>query len=313
MSTYVVLNFEDKIGSTDKGAADSTILALTHRYETKKQRSGLGKLFLGKHAVREHRCVEEQPVVGFTTNAGTLQTIRQACASAEKVYLVLHGDPRTTDTAYTNAIGKVGVVNLCSSAQLAAFLAGVLPRKDHQRLALVMCYGARCKDYRSANVNHQGAMGINDLKTSFAYRLVYELVQLGFNPLLSAVTGKIQHNTQTGQALIEREELIDVNMELAEASRTYSQDAKPHGGGAVFMKTEEGRRQYDGIKNIQAQLQQVRTQLPQGDESNKYGKLVFKYKGTTLTVVNKYGGQGTNAVAAGTVLYSGALVAPGAA
>ena len=38
MSTYVVLNFEDKIGSTDKGAADSTILALTYRYETKKQR-----------------------------------------------------------------------------------------------------------------------------------------------------------------------------------------------------------------------------------------------------------------------------------
>jgi len=312
VSSYVVLNFEDKIGSTAKGA-DSPILALTHRYETRKQRSGLGRMFLGKHKVNEHRCVQELPMVGFTTDATTLQTIRQACASAEKVYLVLHGDPRTTDTAYTNAIGKVGVVNLCSSAQLAAFLSGVLPRKDHQKIALVMCYGARCKDYRSANVNHQGAMGINDLKTSFAYRLVYELVQLGFNPLVSAVTGKIQHNAQTGHALIEREELIDINMELAEASRTFTQDAKLHGGGGEFKKTDEGKRQFDGIKDIQAQLQQARTHLPQGDESNKYGKLVFKYKNATLKIVNKYGGQGANAVTAGTVLYSGALVTPGAA
>lgn len=313
MSSYVILNFEDKIGSLMKGAADSTIAALKYRYENVKQNKGLVKMFVGKNAVNEHRCVTDTPAIGFTTDATTLQAIRAACASAEKVYLVLHGDPRTTDTAYTNAIGAVGVVNLCTSHQLAAFLDGVLPNKAHQPIALVMCYGARCKDYRSANVNHQGAMDIGNLKTSFAYRLVYELVQLGRTPLMSAVTGKIQHDSTSGRALVEREELIDVNMELAELSRQFTQDAKLAGGGDVYKKTGPGKAQFDGIKQLQDQRQGVRATLGGGDESNKYGKLVFKYKGTTLTIANKYGGQGPASVGPGTIIYSGPLVTPGAA
>jgi hypothetical protein len=207
----------------------------------------------------------------------------------------------------------VGVVTLCDSHQLAAFLDGLLPNKDQQRLALVMCYGARCKDYRSANVNHQGAMAIGDLKTSFAYRLVYELVQLNRTPLVSAVTGKIQHDNTSGRALVEREELIDVNMELAESMRTFTQDAKLHGGGEVFKQTATGKSQFDAIKVLQDTRKDVRGTLGSGDESNKYGKLVFRYKGTTLTIANKYGGQGPGAVGPGTIIYTGPLVAPGAA
>jgi hypothetical protein len=296
-----------------KGAADSTIAALKHRYEGLKQTKGFTKFFVGKNAVNEHRCVTETPTIGFTTDATILQGIRQACASAAKIYVVLHGDPRTTDTAYTNAVGSVGVVTLCSSHQLAAFLDGILPNKDQQRIALVMCYGARCKDYRSANVNHQGAMDIGDLKTSFAYRLMYELVQLNRTPLISAVTGKIQHNNTTGRALVEREELIDVNMELAESMRTFTQDAKLHGGGEAFKKTATGKSQFDAIKVLQDTRKDVRGTLGSGDESNKYGKLVFRYKGTTLAIANKYGGQGPAAVGPGTIIYSGPLVTPGTA
>lgn len=109
--------------------------------------------------------------------------------------VVLHGDPRTTDTAYTNAIGATGVVALCSSRQLAALLATILPKNDKQILALVMCHDARCKDYRSANVNQQGAMDISFLRTRCAYRFVYEPAQLGIRPNLTAVTGKIQHDS----------------------------------------------------------------------------------------------------------------------
>ena len=313
MSSYAVLNFEDKIGGTHKGAADGTIKALEFRYETLKQNKGIKALFQGKHSVDEYRCVQELPMVGFTTDGPTLQPIRQACNSAKKIYLVMHGDPRTTDTAYTNAVGAIGVLALASSNQLAAFLSGVLPHKDKQHIALVMCYGARCKDYRSANVNHQGAMSIDNLKTSFAYRLVYELVQLGYSPLLTAVTGKIQHDNTSGRALIEHEELIDVNMELAVASKQYTQDAKLNGGGELYKQTIPGKAQMDGIKNLQDTRKDIRATLTAGDESNKYGKLVYQYKNATLTIVNKYGSTGANSVGAQTTLYSGALVTPGAA
>lgn len=313
MPDYVIINLEDKIADTGVGAADSTRLALKLRYEVNKQRSGLAAKIMGKNTVNEHRCVDGPPLVGFTTHAPTLFTIRQACQAAEKIYVVVHGDPRTTDTCYTNAVGGMGVQPLCNSAQLAAFLATILPHKDKQRIALVMCYGARCRDFRSANVNHQGAMGINDLRTSFAYRLVYELAQLGYRQTLSAVTGKIQHDSTSGRALIEKEELIDVNMELAEASRTFTQDAAPHGGGAAFRKTAAGKAQFDGITALQGQRNTIRANLGGGDEANKYGKLVFKVSGINITIVNKYGGPGATDVDAGTVLYKGPLLGPGAA
>lgn len=311
MSDYVILNFEDKIGGTGKGAADSTVKALEYKYTNLKQSRGLKALFVGKNKVNEHRCVVETPVIGFVSDATTLQGIKSACANAKKVYIVLHGDPRTTDTAYTNAIGAIGVVALCSSQQLAAFLATILPKNDKQILALVMCYGARCKDYRSANVNHQGAMDIGNLKTSFAYRLLYELAQLGFRPNLTAVTGKIQHDNTSGRSLIEREELIDVNMELAEIQRQFTQDAKLGGGGEAWKKTDTGKQQFDTIKKLQDDRKDIRATLKGGDESNKYGKLVYRYKPTTLTIANKYGGAGTGDVGPGTIIYKGPLVVPG--
>jgi hypothetical protein len=310
MSRYVVLNFEDKIGGTGKGAADGTIKALTYRYTTVQKPKGLMKLFVGKHAVEEHRCVDEVPAIGFTSDATTISRIRAACGGAAKIYLVLHGDPRTTDTAYTNAIGSVGVTALCTSAQLADFLALVLPKKDKLALALVMCYGARCKNFRSKNVNHQGLIDEDDLRTSFAYRLFYELVHRGYSPILSAVTGKIQHDSTSGRALVEREELIDVNMDLAEIQRQFTQDAKAVGGGAEWKKTDTGKAQWDEITRLKTEREDVRKQLKGGDESNKYGKLVYRYKSGTLTIVNKYGGTGTGSVGPGTVIYSGLLWNP---
>src|SRR5689334_6968403 len=97
MSKYVVLNFEDKIADTQKGAADSTISGLKGRYERIKQPKGISALFLSKNTVTEHRCVEGGTQIKFTQDAGRLSTIKAACSSAEKIYLVMHGDPRTTD------------------------------------------------------------------------------------------------------------------------------------------------------------------------------------------------------------------------
>ena len=143
-----------------------------------------------------------------------------------------------------------------------------------------------------------------------AERITAYLKEAGYAPTVTAVTGKIQHDHTSGRALIEREELIDVNMELAETSRKFTQDAKPHGGGQEFKKTTGGQAQFAQINALQAQRTAIRKDLPAGDESNKYGKLVYRVRNGILTIVNKYGADGDNAVGPQTVLYSGAPVPP---
>lgn len=330
MSQYIVLNFEDKITDTQKGAADSTILGLKARYEVIKKPKGISSLFLSSNSVTEHRCVEAAPIK-FTDDAGRLATIRAACTGAKKIYLVMHGDPRTTDLCYTNAVpATAGVLQLASPVQLAAFLAKVLVgAKSGYRLALVMCYGARCKDYKSANVNHQGMIPQADLITSFAYRLFYALVHgQGIKASLSAVTGKISHDSNTGGALVEVEEMIDLNMEFSESNSAKlasmraavgelkaldQQDAQYKAKYAAWTTSDEGSALMQRVKTAQDTRKSVAASLPMPKKSgsmHKYGKIEYRIKGSTLTIASRYGDSATG-LAAGTVLYSGPLLQPG--
>lgn len=330
MSQYAVLNFEDKIADTQKGAADSTILGLKARYESRKQSKGLTRLFLGKNSVTEYRCVEIGPPIQFTGDATRLATIRAACSQAKKVYLVMHGDPRTTDACYTNSVGSAaGVVHLASPVQLAAFLARVFdPGREH-RLALVMCYGARCRNYLSSKVNHQGMIPQADLVTSFAYRLFYSLVHdHGFKVRLSAVTGKISHDSTTGGAMVEVEEMIDLNMEFSDANRAKldsmkaavgplkplnEQDAAYKTNYTAWTQSAEGVALTQKVKGIQDAKKTVQDTLPTAKSSgmmHKYGKIEYRFQNNILTVASKYGDTSTS-LQPGTVLYSGGLLAPG--
>lgn len=331
MSQYIVLNFEDKITDTQKGAADSTILGLKARYEVVKKPKGISALFLSRNSVTEHRCVDAGPPIKFTDDAGRLATIRAACSGAKKIYLVMHGDPRTTDLCYTNAVpSTAGVVQLASAVQLAAFLAKVLVGGKHEhRLALVMCYGARCKTYLSANLNHQGMIPQQDLVTSFAYRLYHALVHdHAIKASLSAVTGKISHDSQTGGALVEVEEMIDLNMEFSEANTAKlasmkaavgapkpldQQDATYKANYAAWSTGAEGSALSQRVKNAQDARKGVAAALPipkRSGSMHKYGKIEYRLKGSTLTIRSKYGDSATSLVA-GTALYSGPLLPPG--
>jgi hypothetical protein len=331
VSQYAILNFEDKIADTQKGAADSTILGLKARYENRKQNKGVSRLFLGKNSVTEYRCVEVGPPIGFTGNTTRLAAIRAACSQAKKVYLVMHGDPRTTDACYTNTVGSsAGVVHLASPVQLAAFLARVFePGRDY-RLALVMCYGARCRNYLSSQVNHQGMIPQADLVTSFAYRLFYSLVHdHGFKVRLSAVTGKISHDSTTGGAMVEVEEMIDLNMEFSNANRAKLDSMKAAVGGApkalneqdadykanytAWSQSAEAIALTQRVKGIQDAKKSVLATLPPQKSSgamHKYGKIEYRYKDNKLTIASKYGDTSTT-LQPGTVLYSGGLLAPG--
>lgn len=331
MSEYIVLNFEDKITDTQKGAADSTILGLTARYEVRKKPKGIKSLFLSSHAVTEHRCVEEGPPLKFTDDATRLTAIKGACSTAKKIYLVMHGDPRTTDCCYTNAVpSTAGVVRLASAKQLAAFLATVLVgRKDEYRLALVMCYGARCKNYLSADVNHQGMIPQSDLVTSFAYRLYHALVQThSIDARLSAVTGKISHDSTTGGAMVEVEEMIDLSMEFSEANSAKlasmkavvgqpkplnQQDDTYKANYKTWNTSDEGIATTKRVQDAQKARSDMLATLPTPKKSgamHKYGKIAYRLKGGTLTIISKYGDSATS-LKAGTVLYSGPLLSPG--
>ena len=331
MSRYIVLNFEDKITDTHIGAADSTIQGLKKRYEVIKSPKGISSVFASKNSVTEHRCVDAGPPIKFSEDAARLTAIRSACSGTEKVYLVMHGDPRTTNVCYTNAVpSTAGVVQLATAWQLAAFLAKVLVGgKQEFRLALVMCYGARCRNYVSANVNHQGMIPQADLVTSFAYRLFYALVHdHAIKARLSAVTGKISHNSQTGGAMVEVEEMIDLNMEFSEAKSAKlasmreavgapksldKQDATYKANYAAWSTSTTGAAVIQRFKTAQDASKAAEAKLPKEKASgsmHKYGKIEYRIKGDKLTIASKYGDSATG-LKAGTVLYSGELLTPG--
>ncbi|HEY8258092.1 MAG TPA: hypothetical protein VIG08_10595 [Gemmatimonadales bacterium] len=331
MSRYIILNFEDKITDTQKGAADSTILGLKARYEVIKNPKGISGVFMSKNTVTEHRCVEAGPPIKLTDDATRISAIRAACGGAEKIYLVMHGDPRTTDVCYTNAVpSTAGVVQLVSAPQLAAFLAKVLvSTKQEGRLALIMCYGARCRDYVSANVNHQGMIPQADLVTSFAYRLFYALVHdHAVKARLSAVTGKISHDSKTGGAMVEVEEMIDLNMEFSEANSAKlasmrdavgapkalnEQDATYKASYAAWSSSPAGAALTQRVKTAQDARKAVVSKLPTEKASgsmHKYGKIEYRLKGSKLIIASKYGDSAAG-LKAGTVLYSGDLLTPG--
>ena len=331
MAKYVVLNFEDRIDDTAIGAADSTIKGLKARYEKRRAPRGIKKLFLAKHHVIEHRCVEPDAPLRFTDDPARIAAMRSDCQSSEKIYLVMHGDPRATDTCFTNAVpSTAGVLALANAKQLSAYLARLLPpRKARYRLALVMCYGARCKAYLSAEVNHQGMIPQQHLVTSFAYRLFQPLVtNHAVNASLSAVTGKIAHDSSTGGAMVEVEEMIDLNMEFSDVNREKLASMRAAVGGELLPQNEqsaaykqrmadwqqsaEGKAKLGAFGDVMARRKQASAALtgPKASGSmHKYGKIEYRLVPAGIRIASKYG-DSTGGLAAGTVLYEGPILAP---
>ena len=350
MPKYIVLNFEDKYQSQHKGAADSTIQVLQKRYEVTKQNRGLTKLFVGKNSLTEHRPVEVNGnAIAFTTDQARIQRMSADCAVAEKIYVVAHGDPRTPDVCYTNALQGVGVVRLTDYAGLANFLKSVIPaRKSVIRIALVMCYGARCRRYQRAEVDHSGMIDKDDLKTSFAYQLFKELVPAR-SVKLTAVTGKIQHETTQGCALVEHEDMIDENMEFSEAARAqtlskgdlvgrFNELQKTNTGQAINAAVKNFREnphtvavtpldQYardlvnwenTGGNAVMARVKDAQqakkaaaekiSTIGQNTDMRKYGKFIYTYEKGVLRIVNKYGKLNDPVMQPMTVLYAGQLL-----
>ncbi|MHC4266921.1 MAG: hypothetical protein ACYSTS_00515 [Planctomycetota bacterium] len=328
MPGYTILNFEDKIGSgLTAAASEKSINGITRRYEERKQNTGLKKKFIGSNTVTEYRCVNEKPV-GFTKDKLRIDEIRTACMQAKKIYAMMHGDPRQTDKCFTNTGNSFGVVDLATSEQMAKFLSSVIRGSSSKtKIALIMCYGARCTRYKSAEVNHMSMIDEDDLASSFAYRLFYHLVDKhGYKGQLTAVTGKISHEA-TGRAKIEQEDMIDLNMDVAEANRLVRESKKPAVGGTLLpqnMQDQTYKDNYNAWKDTADAKELLRnanearkakgakmSELKSDGTQEKYGKFLYCIKMGKLKIASKYGDPNNpTGMKPGTLLYSGPLMNP---
>jgi hypothetical protein len=329
VSTYVVLNFEDRIDAADAGAAEATIRGLTNRYTGRKgPKTAWGKRHF-PNAVIEHRCVEPGPAKALTTDAGRLAAMRRDCTAATKIYLVMHGDPRQTDKCFTNATpATAGVVELTHPKGIAQFLNRVLgARRTAYRVALIMCYGARCRRYLTADVHHQKRIANADLVTSFAYRLFHELVDTySLDVRLSAVTGKISHEESSGRAMVEVDEMIDVSMAFSDAVRDRKDAMTAAVGGALLplneqspaykQQVEDWKASPDGVAKNQAYVDARLAKDAMAGQLGarsfglaKYGKIEYRKWGRGIRIASRYGDT-TTGLRAGAVLYSGPILAP---
>lgn len=329
MPGYVLLNFEDPIGNYS-GALQSSV-------------AGIGvKANVKGHQVQTFDCVEliTRYITGQPTpiTAPDLTALQVACVGADKIYVVIHGDPRRGTVGLTTNMQQ-----LCTAAQLAVFMLRIVPARQAQyTISMIMCYGARSATWQHALVDHQGKMPAQVLSTSFAYQLFKEICTLR-DIRLTARTGRVNHNAQSGVVYVEEDMAIDEYIATDEynkdiianrAQRQAPVDAAKtqfllNGGNdqqwtAMFDKHRLNANapavgpQEMVIKPFVAWLYHGKQAtvdaydaawMQAGNiERAKYGKLVYTYTGGKLKVVNKYGNPHDKKIKAGYVLYSGPLL-----
>lgn len=325
MSNFVVINLADPGGI-------GAIASLRQGVTAKQRRTGLGRVLYGQHAVDQVDAfallAADQNHTLQRTDPG-LQALRQLCVRSKKIYLATHGVPTDVDHAFANAAGGVP---LCTARELARFMLMALPQRDEAyNIALVMCYGARTATYRSAQLDHQGMVPINDLRTSFAYKFFRDVAR-SRHLRMTARTGAVAFDAATGRSTVEQEMSIDARIDkdilvrqphvvpLTQANRALEVQAAQGGNGTydAFRNLsnqfrndpnrvannadEQTIKDYQGL--MRDRQQYVDIMDAHGDLA-KYGKLVFTYVGGTLTIINKYGVNG--GIAPNTTLYQGLM------
>jgi hypothetical protein len=224
MPGYVLLNFEDPIGQYG-GALQSSIAGIGVKGNVKG------------HAVQTFDCVEliRRYITGLPApiTAQDLTALDLACFSADKIYVVIHGDPRRGAVGLTTDMQQ-----LCTAAQLAVFLLRIVPvRQAQYTISMIMCYGARSATWQHALADHQGRMSPQILATSFAYRLFKEICTLR-NVRLTARTGRVNHNPGTGVVNVEEDMAIDEYIDMDEYNKDIIANKPMHEGPVNAAKLQ---------------------------------------------------------------------------
>jgi len=329
MPGYVILNFEDPIGNYS-GALQASI-------------SGIGvKGNVKGHQVQTFDCVEliRRYITGQPTpiTAQDLTALDAACASADKIYVVIHGDPRRGTVGLTTDMRQ-----LCTAAQLAVFLLRIIPVRPVQyTISMIMCYGARSATWQHALVDHQGKIPAQELATSFAYKVFKEICTLR-NVRLTARTGRVNHNAQSGVVYVEEDLAIDEYIAMDDYNKDIianraQREAPVDAAKTQFLLNGGNLQQWTAMVDRhrlnpnapavgpqEAVIKPYVAWLYHGKQATvdaydaawgqagnmeraKYGKLVYTYTGGKLKVENKYGNPHEKKIKAGYVLYSGPLL-----
>lgn len=202
-------------------------------------------------------------------------------------------------------------------------------RKDEYNMALVMCYGARTANFRSTALNHQGMIPFNDLRTSFAYKL-YSRVARMRRMRMTARTGAVSFDSHTGVSKVEDELSIDARIdkeiflrrpEIIPGTQAFKQarNLAASNGTPALAEFDRLKTSFEqdphklantaeeiiikNYTNILRTKQQYSDIMDAHPDSAKYGKLVYTYQNSILTISSSYANNGGRLT-----LYQGSMV-----
>lgn len=288
---------------------------------------------IGEDIVPIHDLFEALATVSAGNALGPeMDTVKNDCDSAERIFLCTHGTAKDTEHGFGKASGGTP---LGSWQDFGRLMRKLLPRKDKvYKVALVMCYGARTDQYRSTDLDHQGMIPPSLLKTSFAYKLYHHLAgEHGRQIVMTARTGAVGFDQKTGMSSVEQEASIDIGLDKEEFLRSPKIDhamqkwknyktainsekkadeftkvdqkyrAKPDAFANPFSDIQNAGKAYHQAVAQKNKLEQRKSAYA---DLSKYGKIVYSAGRGGLKVVNKYGNGGT--IGPATVLYEGAFL-----
>jgi hypothetical protein len=250
--------------------------------------------------------------------------IGRLCDRADKIMLGVHGRFGDTEHGFASMGWDQGSGVVGNYQEFARLLCSILSPDRAYRLSLIMCYGARARNYRR---KHDGQLDEADLKSSFAYKFYRELCRER-NVTMTARTGSVQFDRQTGRSLVQTEAATEAdfdNYDLQQAPQTanitrqYQRLESSLGDSGriqdlfdlqerVLPLTGRPDSQDEGLVYDYLALQDrvSRLQSRATESVGKYGKFVYRYDRETgrVQVIRKYDNSGNKVFE---VLYDGTL------
>ncbi|MCA9527248.1 MAG: hypothetical protein KC549_13240 [Myxococcales bacterium] len=312
MSRYIVINLADRGGF---GAISSLFAGVTAR----RTRGAFASLFLAQHEVElidAFDLLDDDLIGQLHYGDHRVQAVRNRILGAKKIYLATHGIATDVDNCFASAAGGLA---LCNYRQLASFMMALMPTRDTTYdLALVMCYGARTQTYRTTQLDQQGMVPVQELRTSFAYKFFREISRHR-KIRMTARTGAVGFDSTTGRSTVEQEIAVEASIDkevllrqpnVIPATQAYRQaEIQAANGGNdtydAFRQLSQafkadpnrvaGNAEEQVIQDYQDIIRQKEQYIAIMDANMpqaKYGKIVYTRTGGTLRIVNKYAHNG---------------------
>jgi hypothetical protein len=233
--------------------------------------------------------------------------IIELCAAADKVMLGVHGNFGDTSRGHKGLGWDMGMGIAGTYDEFANLVGGLLKPDRAYRLALIMCYGARSLNYLK---DHDRDLTVGDVQSSFAYKF-YALICKKARVTMTARTGSVGFDAQTGRSLVQTEAAVTAQVEDAEmqavgATRRAKEDYdtvkermfKLDGDLTRFFAIEERMSVATAVATndeeravkafYDTQRTATRLQNKARETDPKQGKFVYTFDGANISVFRKY-------------------------